>query len=131
MNGAKPQRRSKQRERLLELLRSTKEHPTASWLYDRLKPDFPSLSLGTVYRNLAALKQQGLLRALPAGSTFDRFDADTSPHYHFVCERCGGIEDLPFPFDPSIEAKAAEASGRRVSGYRLDVYGFCARCAGT
>jgi Fur family transcriptional regulator, peroxide stress response regulator len=121
-------KRSRQRERLLELLRSTKEHPTATWLYDRLKREFPDLSLGTVYRNLGVLRDQGLLRVLAAGSTFDRFDADTSTHYHFLCERCGSVEDLPLPADPGIEL-AASSTGRIVKGHRIDVFGLCETCA--
>lgn len=127
----KQYKRSAQREKTLELLRSTKEHPTASWLYDRLKVDFPDLSLGTVYRNLGILREQGLLTVLPSGSTYDRFDADTKPHYHFVCERCGAVEDLPLPVDAEIERRAAEASGHRVTGHRVEVFGLCARCSKT
>jgi Fur family peroxide stress response transcriptional regulator len=122
-------KRSRQRERLLELLRSTKEHPTATWLYDRLKAEFPDLSLGTVYRNLGVLRDQGLLRVLAAGSTFDRFDADTSTHYHFLCERCGAVEDLPLPPDCEIELKAAAGTLRIVRGHRIDVFGLCEACA--
>ncbi|MDZ7797730.1 MAG: transcriptional repressor [Candidatus Marinimicrobia bacterium] len=53
-------RKSKQRQRILAVLNSTRSHPTAAWLYDRLKPEFPSLSLGTVYRNLRILEEQEL-----------------------------------------------------------------------
>ncbi len=122
-------KRSRQRERLLELLRSTKEHPTASWLYDRLKIEFPALSLGTVYRNLGVLRDQGLLRVLAAGSTFDRFDADMRTHYHFMCERCGAVEDLALDPDLGIEQRAAQCSGRIVTGHRVEVFGFCEACA--
>ena len=55
-------RQSKKRDRVLELLRSTKSHPTADWLYQELKSEFPDLSLGTVYRNLATLINQNLVK---------------------------------------------------------------------
>ena len=81
-------RRSKQRERILELLQSTEAHPTASWVFGKLRKEFPNLSLGTVYRNIGILIQQGLLSRIAFGSTFDRLDANTKPHYHFICENC-------------------------------------------
>ncbi len=67
------QRQSKQRNRILELLRSTEIHPTADWLYNQLKSEFPKLSLGTVYRNLSILEGQSLVKKIHFGSTFDRF----------------------------------------------------------
>ena len=91
-------KRSRQRERLLELLTSTGAHPTAGWLYDRLKKEFPDLSMGTVYRNLNILMEQDLVRKIDFGSTFDRFEARTDPHYHFICERCGSVSDLSMPW---------------------------------
>lgn len=87
-------RRSKQRERILELLRGTESHPTANWLYGKLREEFPDLSMGTVYRNLGILLEQGLIKRIDFGSTFDRFDANIAPHYHFICEECGTIVDL-------------------------------------
>lgn len=121
-------RKSRQRTALLELLRSTKTHPTASWLYDRLKPDFPDLSPGTVYRNLTILAEQNLVRVLRSGSTFDRFDADTGTHYHIVCERCGKVEDIELPAEDGCEREAQEASGYAITSHRLDFFGICPDC---
>ncbi len=87
-------RNTKQRTKILDILSKTNSHPTANWIYDRLKQDFPSLSLGTVYRNLGILEEQGLLKKLRSGSTFDRYDANTYPHAHFYCTECGSIYDM-------------------------------------
>lgn len=127
--SAKRYKRSRQRDRILQVLRGTKSHPTASWVYDALKPEFPDLSLGTVYRNLAILRDQGKVRALQSGSTFDRFDADVSDHCHFVCDACGKVEDVDLPLDPGLDERAAAVLGRPVSGHRLDFRGLCAACA--
>ena len=70
-------RQSRQRNRILEVLRSTHTHPTADWLYQQLKDEFPNLSLGTVYRNLSTLIEQGLVKKI-------------HPAVHLV-----GVEDLP------------------------------------
>lgn len=121
-------KRSRQRERILETLRGTKSHPTAAWVYDELKREFPGLSLGTVYRNLGILRDQGLVRILQSGSTFDRFDADTRPHYHFVCEGCGKVSDVEMDVDADLNSRAAEQLGCPVSGHRLDFFGLCQEC---
>ena len=121
-------RNSRQRTALLELLKSTKSHPTASWIYDELKKEFPDLSQGTVYRNLSVLAEQGLVQVLRSGSTFDRFDADTSAHYHVVCTVCGKVEDVAMKADAAGETSAARATGYRIEGHRLDFYGVCPAC---
>lgn len=121
-------KRSRQRQRILETLRRTKAHPTAAWVYDELKREFPDLSLGTVYRNLGILRDQGLVRVLQSGSTFDRFDAELLPHYHFVCETCGAVSDVPMDVFADLEKRAAAAIGCAVSGHRLDFFGVCAAC---
>lgn len=131
MNGLivrKRFKRSRQRERILETLRSTKSHPTAGWVYDELKRDYPELSLGTVYRNLNILRELGLVNVLRSGSTFDRFDADTSPHYHFVCEECGKVDDVELSVDLDLESKVSSLMGRVVTGHRLDFFGLCPNC---
>jgi len=121
-------KRSRQRERILDTLKSTKSHPTASWVYDQLKKDFPNLSLGTVYRNLGILRDQGLVRVLQSGSTFDRFDAEMKEHSHFVCENCGKVEDVEVPLEKDWGKNLSASLGRNVKGYRLDFYGSCDEC---
>jgi Fur family peroxide stress response transcriptional regulator len=121
-------KRSRQRERILELLRSTGRHPTADWLYDQLKDDFPNLSMGTVYRNLNILIDQGLIKKIDFGSTFDRFDANTGPHYHFVCERCGAIIDLELPIDETLNERVSQATRLRARHHRIEFFGVCDRC---
>jgi Fur family peroxide stress response transcriptional regulator len=69
-------RRSSQRERILELLQSAQTHPTANWLYGRLRRELPRLSMGTVYRNIGILIQQGKLRRVAFEGSFDRLDAN-------------------------------------------------------
>jgi Fur family peroxide stress response transcriptional regulator len=126
--GNRERKRSRQRERILELLQGTGAHPTADWVYDRLKAEFPNLSMGTVYRNLNILVEQGLLNRIDFGSTFDRFDAKVGPHYHFICEKCGAIVDLPLPIDETLNRKVGEYTPFVVSRHRIEFYGICDRC---
>ncbi len=125
---SKKYKRSRQRERVLEVLKSTGSHPTATWIYDRLKEEFPGLSPGTVYRNLNILVEQGLARKIDFGSTFDRYDANTDPHYHFICERCGSIIDLEMPVDEELNRNVEKLSHHKANRHRIEFYGFCETC---
>jgi Fur family peroxide stress response transcriptional regulator len=114
---------------MLQLLRSTASHPTANWLYGKLRKEFPALSLGTVYRNIGILVQQGLIGRITFGSTFDRLDARTTPHYHLICEKCDSITDLDVPPDNSLNALPDKSLGFQVRRHEIEFYGLCAKCA--
>jgi Fur family peroxide stress response transcriptional regulator len=124
-------KKSRQRSRIYELLQRTGSHPTASWIYDQLKPEFPDLSMGTVYRNLNILVEQGLVRKIDFGSTFDRYDANTAPHYHFICERCGSITDLSLPMENTMHDKVERSTNLKVKRHRIEFFGLCDRCSDT
>ena len=121
-------RRSVKREAMLALLRSTHSHPGAEWVYDRLRPDFPDLSLGTVYRNLRQLEGEGLIVSVGVVGGVERFDANTAPHAHFVCTRCGAVTDLELPGGPELRREAEAASGGRISGCEVRFTGLCRGC---
>ena len=87
-------RYSYKREAILNCLRSTKSHPSAEWVFAQLKPQIPDLSLGTVYRNLSQFKEQGVIMSVGVVNGLERFDANTMPHVHFVCEHCSSVIDL-------------------------------------
>jgi Fur family peroxide stress response transcriptional regulator len=121
-------RQSKQRTRILELLRSTEIHPTADWLYEKLKNEFPQLSLGTVYRNLSTLIEQGLIKKIHFGSTFDRFEANIKPHYHFICESCGKILDFEMPIYEDLNFQAKKLTNFTIHHHKLEFFGICEEC---
>ena len=121
-------KRSKQRDRILELLQETDVHPTADWLYQKLKEEFPSLSMGTVYRNLAILQDQKLVQKLPFGSTHDRYEATKMPHYHLVCEKCGCVQDFEMPMYSEINEQAQQMSSFNISSHRIEFFGLCEKC---
>jgi len=122
-------RRSRQRDRILELLQASKTHPTANWLYGKLRREFPDLSLGTVYRNLGILIEQGHISRITFGSTFDRLDANLRPHYHFLCERCDAVLDLDLPVDERINGWLDRDGGFVVRRHDLEFRGLCPKCA--
>ena len=125
----KKHRSSRQRDRLLELLKKTDIHPTVDWLYSRLKTEFPKLSLGTVYRNLSILIDQGKVLRIEAGSTFDRFEANTGLHYHLICEKCGKIRDFNMPENRALDTEASRLTGFKIRSHRIDFYGICFECS--
>jgi Fur family peroxide stress response transcriptional regulator len=122
-------RRSKQRQRILELLSSTEIHPNVNWLYDRLRKEFPNLSMGNVYRNLNILIEQGLIGRIDFGSAFDRFDANVDPHYHFICDECGAIIDLAMPVDDRLNDLVSKTTNFKARCHNIQFYGLCDKCA--
>ena len=124
----KAQRYSQQRERIYEAVCATKEHPTAQMIYDTLKPEMPKLSLGTVYRNLQQMAQDGRLMELDGPVT--RFDATVEPHTHLRCSQCGCVADGELAYDVSLDQKSI-AQGWQVTGHNLMFTGICPACRGT
>ena len=114
----------------MDCLRQTDVHPSAEWVYRRLKPRIPDLSLATVYRNLALFKQEGLICSLGVVQGLERFDGDTSPHVHFICTGCGRILDLPgLQLPAELASQAVQITGGQVTGASLRFHGVCRHCA--
>lgn len=128
--GPRKIRRSRQRDRILHYLRQTDHHPTAGEVYDALKGEFPSLSLGNVYRNLNILVEQGLVDRIQSGSTFDRFESTKAPHFHFVCTNCSRIVDVhpPDTVHQELDELVEEQLGISANGHRVEYYGVCPDC---
>ena len=119
---------SHQRERIYAAVLNSHAHPTAEMVYQRLKPEMPRLSLGTVYRNLRQMAAGG--RLVELSGPVARFDAITVPHTHIRCERCGGVRDVDLPYDPELDRMAERAGGWTVHGHSLMFCGICPACAG-
>lgn len=123
MNG---KRYSRQRELIFEALKATDRHPTAEMVYQWLKPENPALSLGTVYRNLNLLANEGTITRMDF--PVERYDADTRPHPHFRCSCCGEVYDLPLPYDRTLDLQVEEGSGHKVDRHELIFSGVCCHC---
>ncbi len=122
-------RKSKLRDEILGILKNTGSHPTANWIYDQLKANYPSLSPGTVYRNLGILVELGLVDKLDFGSTFDRFEAKKGDHYHFICEKCGAVIDLEIPIKSNLNAEVEAIAGFKTNKHRIEFFGVCDSCS--
>ena len=120
-------RYSRQRERIYQAVHASREHPSAQMVYDLLREELPRLSLGTVYRNLHQMAQEGMLQELKGPTA--RFDACLAPHAHIRCTCCGRVMDLSALEEPAPVRSAAEA-GWQVERYSLMLEGICPACAG-
>lgn len=122
-------KRSKKRDAILSCIRSTRQHPSAEWIYSRLKPEIPDLSRGTVYRNLRLFLDEGAIASVGVVNGLERFDGDTSPHAHFVCQGCGEVVDLPglAPLE-SMAGKAEALTGGQIGSCALIFSGMCRSC---
>ena len=119
---------SRKREAILNTVRGTTLHPSAEWVYHELKPSYPDLSLGTVYRNLAQFKNDGVIISVGTVNGQERFDGATHPHSQFVCDRCGSVLDIEG--GPGGEACSDISRRYGVNAVRCDVVfrGICAAC---
>ena len=119
----------RKRDAILAYLRSTDAHPSADMVYARLKPEIPDLSLGTVYRNLSMFRQQGVIASVGTVSGVERFDGNTEPHVHFICQDCSAVIDMPHMQVPQMMTESAESQiGGRVATCQLTFTGQCSQC---
>ena len=117
------------RDSILTYLQSTTAHPSAETIYTALKPQIPDLAMGTVYRNLSLFKQQGLVSSIATVDGVERFDANTKPHVHFICNDCNAVIDLHQMQVPGALCEAAaEACDGSVSECTLSFTGTCRDC---
>jgi Fur family peroxide stress response transcriptional regulator len=118
-----------QRMEVFRELAGSDEHPDAETVYQQVRRRVPAISRDTVYRTLATLMAEGLIRpaAIPGGSS--RYDANTDRHHHFVCTVCGKVQDFrcdaldALPIPPSVVALG------RIESAQVHVRGICSSCA--
>jgi Fur family peroxide stress response transcriptional regulator len=131
--GPRETRVTRQKEAILRAAQSSGDHPTADMIYAAVRRELPRISLGTVYRNLQRLVDEGRMSLAPVQDERGRsarFDPETRPHDHFVCERCKRIYDMAR--DGGVDAvnlAAFERQGFRVTAHTLAAYGVCPKCA--
>ncbi len=119
----------KKRDAILSYLRHTDQHPSAETVYAALKQQIPDLSLGTVYRNLAYFRNEGLVNSLGAVNGVERYDGHIEPNVHFVCSRCGCIRDLPDVQVPQdLKNAAGTQANAMVDACCLTFTGRCSDC---
>ena len=123
------QRATRQLAAVYDVLAASRDHPTADQVFRRVRDTLPRVSLGTVYRNLEKLREQGRLRVIRLASGEAHYDAMVEAHDHFVCERCHAVHDLAGATPPPAVPRL-RADGCVVHWHTTALYGLCGECAG-
>ncbi|MBN2056044.1 transcriptional repressor [bacterium] len=119
---------TRQRSLILAAVTQCLTHPTADEVFVEVRKELPTISLGTVYRNLEQLAAGGMITRLVMGSGPRRYDGHVMNHYHARCERCGEILDIAAERVPGLGECLDGLAGFTVTGVTLEVTGVCERC---
>lgn len=118
-----------QRLAVLRVLAEGGEHPSVEAIHERVKQDFPTTSLATIYKIVTLLKDLGQVLELGFAQWGSRYDGiKPYPHPHVICVRCGAIADPEFGDMERMAKEMAQMSGYRITHHRLDFFGLCPRC---
>jgi Fe2+ or Zn2+ uptake regulation protein len=116
-----------QRYAVMAFLIEQTRHPTAAEIFKAVNRADPRSSRATTYNNLRDLVQAGLVREVAVEGRAARFDAEGMRHHHFICDRCGNVEDLEW-YD--VPRPASGSLGKRVlREYQVIFRGLCTKCA--
>ena len=119
---------SRQRESIKDYLNSTTEHPTADTVYLNVRKEFPNISLGTVYRNLNTLVEEGKIKKVRDNNQGFVYDSNNQPHYHFECTECGAMYDLPIKYNEKLDDVVCHELKLDVPSHKTTFYGTCKKC---
>ena len=116
------------RRAVLAYLVASHEHPSAEKIYRDLLPQFPGMSLATVYNNIKVLIDEGVVSEIKVrNDTTTYFDFMGHEHLNVVCEKCGRIADVEIDV-PDLREEAASQSVYRITKTQMTVYGICPDC---
>ena len=117
-----------QRLAIYKFMLTKKDHPTADQIYQELKTDYPTLSLGTIYKTLHTLKELGLIQELGFNVGSIRYDPDMELHINLVCPKCGKIDDYKTENVRKLWKAIISNLGVKPIGQRIDIYYECDDC---
>lgn len=118
-------RYSFQREVIYNNVMSRKDHPTAEQIYEDVKKEIPNISLGTVYRNLNFLADEGKILKVDLEKSV--FDSTLEVHNHMLCEKCRRVVDVDVDFD---KVNFFDKIGNIITKADIRFTGICAQCKG-
>lgn len=116
---------TKQRELIISILKQSDRHLTADEIFFLAKLKMPSIAMATIYNNLNAMNEAGLIKRLHIDGVADCFDKIVEPHDHLLCDRCGKISDIKLP---SLSDTLEEQIGSEIEDYELTVHYVCPEC---
>lgn len=118
-------RNSKQRQLIMDIIKGRCDHPTAEMIYFSAREINSNISLGTVYRNLKLLADEGKILTLETEEKKLHYDGNTSRHSHFICSKCGRIIDL---FKMALIPEELKELGVKINNEKCIYYGTCLEC---
>lgn len=119
------------REAVLAAVRAADTHPCADDVLRMVQAEVPGIGVATVYRTLDLLVRHGRLLPLRLpDESVTRYDANTDPHQHVICDVCGRVFDVDLVLPDRVVAEAADRSGVQITQYDLRLRGTCAVCRG-
>ena len=121
-------RQTQQLKVVWDAIKDETPHPTADQIYEKVRRTMPTISLGTVYRNLQKLVGEKKLKVLTLGRT-QRFDPMVDRHDHFICERCNRVYDIVVKSTEKVLSPSLPRQGFKVTSHQVALYGVCKRCA--
>lgn len=119
---------SKQREIILDVLTKHAIHPTAEELLEFLKRDNSNVGMTTLYRNLNQLAEAGLIKKIDGLEAPAHFDHNTFNHYHFICEKCKRVYDIPSDIAPDLVKNVQDRTGFEIKSHDIVFHGICSEC---
>lgn len=121
---------SKQREVILNEVKSRYDHPTADMIYQAVLKEIPNISLGTVYRNLNQLVEHGMIRKILIPNDSDRFDFNMNIHQHLYCVMCKHAYDIEANVLSDIDKKIEQETNYQILSHEIVFTGICENCNG-
>ena len=120
---------TRQRQLVMRVLQDNPGHLEVEAVYALAKASDPNISLPTVYRTLAVLKEMGLVKDHALGEDHAHFEAaPETPHYHFTCQECGRVIEFDAPQVKQVAQALSKREGLQVTDVHLFLSGYCARC---
>lgn len=117
-----------QRIAILKLLEDRKDHPSAEKIFREMKEIYPTISFATIYSTAQILRDAGLLQTLSIDDRRVFFDPDPTPHAHFLCSKCGALEDIPL--EKEILNRIRRSVPHNLDAVQVYCYGICRACSG-
>lgn len=119
---------SRQREIILDTLKSNVVHPTAEYIYSILQKENPKISLATLYRNLNQLAEHGIIKKIDGLEQSSHYDHNTHAHYHFICDNCKKVYDISSAIAPELVERAEAETDFQILGHDIVFHGICKEC---
>lgn len=120
-------RMTKQRQAILQTLQQIEEHPTAEDIYLEVRKKITNISLGTVYRNLNILLQEGKIGEIQTNKV-NFYDGNPNPHYHLQCLKCKRLLDIHGSYNDELDHWANQHCEGSILYHNIDFFGYCPEC---